>query len=1060
MKRKIFTSFIILFILGINIFLGLPRIAQFSAVDEPYWTFQRTPKFWDSIKNKKWKSTNVNDKPGVTVAIISGAGLLKVDPSAYKSLRGEVKTPEQLQEIKKVNFYMRLPIFLFIVLMLPLFYFLLKKVFDEKIAILSFIFIGLSPILFGMSLLVNPDALLWVFAIGSVLSYFAYQKKSSRKYLYLTGIFLGFSLLTKYVANIFYVYFLLLPFLEYIFLSEKPKLSKYLKKAAKDYGIIVILSLVVFFIFFPATWKNPSLLLEGTFLSQAFKTTWPIFAGLIGLIFFDSVIFKNRITGWILDKISRYKNHLASLLIIIILGCIAFVLLNTYLGMKFLDFEKIVASPKGATMSISIFIGKILADFYSLIFGMNPLIFIGALISLFAILFKKENYVWESRLTFYFLIFIIFYYFASTVNNVVATVRYQIVLYPLFLIIGAIGIKKLLLLYKSGKDCYFRISYLLLMAILLFSLFSIKPFYLTYASKLLPQKYVLNLKDMGDGSFEAANYLNKLPDAENLIIWSDKGAVCESFIGKCVIGFTKKDLSGKVFDYFVVSSGRKSRTSKMGKGSGVIDFNSLYTKFQADYQVNFDNRPENFVRVINGGFVYKNKATKLLLNDKIIKNFPKASLKTPFADNLEIIQPSFPDKICKITDYGAVEGGLTKNTNAIKNAIEDCSGKGGGEVLIPNGKWLTGAIHLDDNINLHLEDNAELIFSQDPNDYLPVVFSRFEGIECYNFSPLIYANGKFNIAITGKGTLNGQGETWWKLDTMPTINRLYAMGENNVPLSDRVFGNQDPNLRPAFVEFINSNVAAIQDVKILNGPMWTIHPVYSENITIKGVNIETDPGPSTDGVVIDSSKNILLENSFFSTGDDSIALKSGRDNDGLRVNWPTENIIIKNCTVDKTHSGVAIGSEMSGGVKNVLVDGYNINHSQYGFRIKTSPRRGGFVENIWINNVNINKVQFDAFEIESNYDNNEILPENMKHSLPKINNINIEKFSCGKSKYAVYIDGFSESKIENINFKDISIKSGHGVYIKNADNMKFENINIKTKNEPLFDLKDSTNIVY
>jgi polygalacturonase/4-amino-4-deoxy-L-arabinose transferase-like glycosyltransferase len=1060
MKRKIFTVFLVLFILGINIFLGIPRMSQFSAVDEPYWTFQRTPKFWSSIKNHKWKGTNVNDKPGVTVAAISGVGLLRVDPLAYKSLRGDAKTPEQLQEIKNVNFYMRLPIFLFIVLMLPFFYLLLKEVFDERVAILGFIFIGLSPILFGMSLLINPDALLWVFAVGSILSYFAYQKSTRRKYLYLAGISLGFSLLTKYVANILYIYFFLLPFLEYIFLSKKPKLSKYLKKSAKDYGVVALLSLLIFFIFFPATWINPKLLLTGTFLSQAFKTTWPFFAGLIGLIAFDFFVFKSKATGWFLNKISEYRKYLIFLLIIIFLGCIFFVLLNTYLGMKFVDFEKIVASPKGSTVSVSIFIGKILADFYSLIFGINPLIFIGALFAFFAILFKKEKYDWESRLIFYFLLFILFYYFASTVNSVVATVRYQILLYPLFLIIGAIGIKKLLLLYKPIKEWHYVISYFLLIVVLLFSLFSIKPFYLTYASRLLPQKYILNLKDMGDGSFESANYLNKLPNAKDLLIWSDKGAVCESFIGQCVIGFTKKDLSGRIFDYFVVSSGRKSRTSKMGKGVSSIDFNGMYDRYPSDYEVNFDNRPENFVRVINGGYVYKNRATKMLLPENITKNFPKASLQTPFANDLEIIQPSFPDRICNIADYGAVEGGLIKNTEAVKNAIDDCSGKGGGEVSIPNGVWLTGAIHLKDNINLNLNDNAELLFSQDPNDYLPVVFSRYEGIEYYNYSPLIYANGKINIAITGKGKLNCQGRSWWTLDWEKGIKNIYAMGNENVPISKRVFGTREAGLRPAFIEFINCNVGLIEDVNILEGPMWTIHPTYSENMTIRRVNVKTDPGPSTDGIAIDSSKNVLVENSIFSTGDDAIVLKSGRNNDGLRVNWPTENVVIRNCIVNETHGGTAIGSEMSGGVRNVLIDGLSVNNSQNGVRIKTDPTRGGFVENIWVNNFKVHNAQFNAFGIESNYDGNNTPPENMSHALPKIDNINVGNFSCGKSKYAVYIDGFSGSKVKNINFSNISINSGHGVFIENADGVEFKNADIKTKYEPLFDIKNSENVVY
>jgi hypothetical protein len=596
MMKKRFVISVIAFVLLFNFFLGFQRLSRFSAVDEPYWTYDRTPKFWKAVSEMKWKNTKINDKPGITVAILSGIGLLEVDPMPYKSFRGDPKTPQQMEDIKKINLFLRLPIFIFTLLSLPLFYFFLKKLFDSKTALLGFLLIGLSPLLFGISLIINPDSLLWIFFNFSILTYLIYRKSEDKKYLCLAGVFLGLSLLTKYVANILYIFFFFLPFLEYVFAENKPPLREYLKKTLLDFLILVFFSLLIFFLLFPATWKKPELLLEGTFLSAAFKSTWPLFAGLVGFIALDIFLLKSRITYWLLDFVSLRKHWLVKFLLFGALLSVFFVFLNTYLGMKFFDFIAILSSPKGTTINLSIFVGKIMADVYSLIFGVSPFVLLGALFFLGTIL-KKKHYDQEAKISFYFVILIFLYYLASTVNSVVATVRYQIVLYPLFLIIGAFGLK----IFFESKILRFvpqAVLYLLLITILAFSFIQMKPFYFTYASGLLPQKYDVNLKDMGDGSYEAAEYLNQKANAENLFIWSDKGAVCESFVGKCNIGFSKKDLANINFDYFVISSGRKSRSLKLSGGINEINFREFYTVSKGEYEIYFDNRTENFVKVI------------------------------------------------------------------------------------------------------------------------------------------------------------------------------------------------------------------------------------------------------------------------------------------------------------------------------------------------------------------------------------------------------------------------------------------------------------------------------
>lgn len=602
--KKIIPIIVILIVLAINLSFGLPRLSTFSAVDEPYWTYNRTPDFWRAVMNKKWKNTDINDKPGITVAILSGIGLFKIDPMPYKSLRGDIKTNEELEKVNLINFSFRLPIFIFTLLLLPLFYFFLQKLFNQTIALFGFLFIGLSPIVLGISLIINPDALLWLFLPLSLLSYFVSCKSDDRKYLYISGVFLGLSLLTKYVANILYVFFFLLPFIEYIFVERKPEITSYLKKSLLNYIILVAISMAVFFVLFPATWVSPSLLLKGTFLSKAFESTWPLFAGVVAFIALDMLIIKNKITKNILDIIYKYKILLINIFTGAFIAIIFIAISETYFGMRFFDILGMITSPKGIGGDP---ISAILADFYGLIFGIHPLIFIAFLFGIFS-LFQKNNkeYSYNVKIIFYLMLFILFYYAASTINNVVATVRYQIILYPFAFIISALGLAQILeLLTKKIKREIFQILLVgAIIIILTASLISIRPFYFSYASDILPKNYILNIKDMGDGSYEAAGFLNNLPDAKNINIWSDKGAVCEEFIGECTIGFQQSDLRNSRFDYFIVSAGRKSKTIKTD-ATHLIDFPIAYSTEEYVKKITIGNRDSNYVKIVPGDIMYK-----------------------------------------------------------------------------------------------------------------------------------------------------------------------------------------------------------------------------------------------------------------------------------------------------------------------------------------------------------------------------------------------------------------------------------------------------------------------
>ncbi|MBP7060730.1 MAG: glycosyltransferase family 39 protein [Candidatus Moranbacteria bacterium] len=600
--KKYAVIFIIAFTLLTNLGLGLARLGEYSSVDEPYWTYGRITKFWNGIKAHKWKTTSVNDKPGITVALISGAGLTRIDPMPYRDLRGDPKTEEQLRDINTINVAFRLPIFLFSVLLLPLFYVLLRKLFDETTALLGYLFISLSPILLGISLIINPDSLLWIFLPLSILSLLVYYKHGAKRYLLLGSVLLGLSLLTKYVANILYIFFFFLPFLEYAFLKEKPELRTYLKKAALDYGILALLSMAVFFLLYPATWVNPKLLLEGTFFSKAFQTTWPLFVGLIAALALDNFILRGKLLTWGLTVLTRHRTILMRLVTGVFLLAILFVFYNTYTHMSVLDTAGTLASPKGVGEGsrLPIYADRFVADIFSLIFAISPLALFALMSALVFTLKKDWIETYEAKIVFYLSSFILFYYLASTVNNVVATVRYQIALYPLAFVMAAIGLAHLCSQEKISAYSRSFIVPLLVFFISLFALLSVKPFYFAYASSLLPERYFVNLKDMGDGSYEAAQFLNNLPQAEALTIWSDKGAVCAVFKGKCIIGFTDKRVKGVNFDYVVVSSGRRSRTLKMSGGAHTpIDFKAAYASEDTAFKVTIGGRPNNYVKVFS-----------------------------------------------------------------------------------------------------------------------------------------------------------------------------------------------------------------------------------------------------------------------------------------------------------------------------------------------------------------------------------------------------------------------------------------------------------------------------
>lgn len=467
-------------------------------------------------------------------------------------------------------------------------------------------------------------------------------------------------------------------------------------------------------------------------------------------------------------------------------------------------------------------------------------------------------------------------------------------------------------------------------------------------------------------------------------------------------------------------------------------------------------------------------------------------------------QPVFKKDTFSISKFGAKADGLTLNTRSINEAIAACNKKGGGVVVVPPGFWLTGPIELKSNVNLHLQKNALLQFTKDKDQY-PLVQGNWEGLpQMRNQSPLS-ANNATNIAVTGFGVIDGNGDAWrmvkkdklnetqWKKlvssggvlsddkkTWYPSEKSLNGSTMNNPgvisPEKNAAFyADIKDFLRPNLLVFTHCKKVLLEGVTFQNSPAWNLHPLMCEDLTVRNVYAKNPwYAQNGDGIDVESCKNVLIENSTFDVGDDGICIKSGRDAAGRKRGMPTENLLVRNCTVYHAHGGFVIGSEMSGGAKNLYVENCTFIGTDIGLRFKTTRGRGGIVENVFINNICMKDVVAEAILFDMYYEAKDpvalvgekreapkvvILP--VTEATPQFRNFYVSNVICDGAEKAVFIRGLPEMHIRNIELKNMTIQARHGIVMSEATGITITNVEVITPDtNPVVDILNSSHVIF
>ncbi len=454
----------------------------------------------------------------------------------------------------------------------------------------------------------------------------------------------------------------------------------------------------------------------------------------------------------------------------------------------------------------------------------------------------------------------------------------------------------------------------------------------------------------------------------------------------------------------------------------------------------------------------------------------------------QVATPVFPDRKVMLSDYGAVGNGIDVCTDAFASAIDDLASNGGGHLIVPAGVWFTGPIVLKSNIDLHLDKGAIILFSPNIDDY-PLIQTYYEGLESRRCQSPIYGKDLTNVAITGEGAIDGNGQVWRPLKrnkvTESYWNKTIASGgilrDSNswFPSSENLLGDslsrlQTPQpqrteedwhkirhfLRPVMVSLVSCKNVLLQGVIFQNSPAWNLHPLMCENIIVDNVPVRNPSFANNgDGNDMESCKNALIVNSSFDVGDDGICMKSGKDEEGRKRGMPCENVIINGCTVYAAHGGFVIGSEMSGGMRNIYVSGCQFLGTDVGLRFKSRRGRGGVVENVWIDDVSMINIVTDAISFNLYYGGKsavevlesgevvpaQVAPEPVDETTPSFRDIYISNIACSNAHRALFFNGIPEMPIKNIQLENVSITSDLGGELIYSDDISLKNVQIVPK---------------
>lgn len=591
-------SYCVVFLAVVLYFLfGSYYITKFVTTDEQFWIYQRVPQYWHNLIKLNFKKTYINDKPGVSVALVSGPGLIFDKRPSDHIIKEKDFDSYKTEYTGQLYSYFRIPIFIFNGLFVFYLFWVIKKITNHKIAAWSAVFIILSPVLLGISRIVNPDALLWSFSFAAIFSYLALVKTEEKKCLCLSILFLGLSLLTKYVSTILFPLFFIIILIHYLInfqskFKENQKLSAvFFQKHIKNYLLVIIGSLAVFAVLMPASFLNPKLIWDGSFgFSGMEKISLPLVA-ILAAVWLDAVFNKSRIVYRLANLIDNYKKITIKIFFIIIALLFVTVLANWIFDQKIINVENI---PIDARSSDDFVINtplykKIILEIFPLTFALTPITLLLMIFFWAKMVFykKTEDNLAEAGLI--ISIFMLMFFAGGIASGVLLNTRYSIMLFPAAGFLSACGAYLLLDDFIDKNKTKFYLISLLLILVSVFSLWKIKPFYYNYASSLLPQKYIVS-SAWGFGGYEASQYLNSLPEAKNLIIWTDYRGICEFFVGKCLRG-DKKDLERFQVDYIALTRRGQSRMDD----SVMINLKEKW--YAPVWEFFIDDRPENFIKI-------------------------------------------------------------------------------------------------------------------------------------------------------------------------------------------------------------------------------------------------------------------------------------------------------------------------------------------------------------------------------------------------------------------------------------------------------------------------------